>query len=58
MPGQHDAFFTVRPDPDDLIQLDRHEDSHPANGEVHEDHLPHSPELQRVFDQRLELLSE
>ena len=58
MAGQRDALLTVRPDAEDLIQLDRHEDAHAADGEVHEHHLPARTKFERIVQQRADFLEE
>ena len=53
---QFDAFFAGRPDAEDFVEADRHEDADAAGGEVHEKHLPGGTKLERVAHQRADFL--
>ena len=56
MPGQLDAFLPVQATGGNLIQLDCHQDPDTADSEIHEYHLPQWPKLERVSQQRFNLL--
>ena len=58
MAGEGDRFFTMRPDTENFIQADRHENSNAAGGEIHKKHLPGRAKFKRVLDERTEFLSE
>ena len=43
--SEYDSLLSVGPDPEDFVQLDRHENPDPADCEIHKYHLPASPKL-------------
>ena len=49
--AEGNSFFPGRPDPDDFIQLYRHENTNAADIKIHKDHLPQRSEFQRVMEQ-------